>query len=191
MHPVCVASAAWVLAKASSNVPFYVAGGALVGWALVMVIAGMRRPDFPGSAVRARAIMVGSLALVAATMTAAVLTASEEAEEEPGRAAATPTSPAAGSASVLKLAADPGGKLAFDTTKATVKAGAVTISLSNQSALPHNVTIAAGSKTVASTKTIQRGTTTARAHLRPGTYVFYCSVPGHREGGMEGRLTVR
>jgi plastocyanin len=187
MHPVRVASAAWVLVEGSS-VPFYVAGCALVGWALVMVIAGLRRPDFPRSAVGARAIMVGSVALVAATMTAAVITAGEEEPERPARAA---TSPAAGSASVLKLAADPGGKLAFDKTEAAVQAGEVTISLSNDSPLPHNVVIAADSRTVATTKTIQRGSTTARATLRPGTYVFYCSVPGHREGGMEGPLTAR
>ena len=33
-------------------------------------------------------------------------------------------------------------------------------------------------------------TTEASAELEPGEYAYYCAVPGHREGGMEGTLTV-
>ena len=35
------------------------------------------------------------------------------------------------------------------------------------------------------------GTSRVRASLKPGKYEFYCSVPGHEDGGMKGTLTVK
>jgi plastocyanin len=109
--------------------------------------------------------------------------------------AATPTTssstPAAASSS-LSLAANPEGQLKYNTTSLTAKAGNVSIDFTNTSPLGHNVTIeAAGGKIVAATPTFQGGSKTLTANLKPGTYKFFCSVPGHRMAGMEGTLTVK
>jgi plastocyanin len=93
---------------------------------------------------------------------------------------------------VLKLAADPSNGLKFDRTSLTAKAGKVTIEFTNNSQLTHNVTIASSSGAVlGATPTFQGGTKTLALNLNLGTYVFYCSVPGHRDAGMKGSLTVR
>jgi hypothetical protein len=64
-----------VLAAAKSKTPFYVAGGLLVVWALVLSLAiGLRRPDFPGNLRSQRAISLVSAVLVVITLTMAVAT---------------------------------------------------------------------------------------------------------------------
>jgi uncharacterized cupredoxin-like copper-binding protein len=52
------------------------------------------------------------------------------------------------------------------------------------------VAIEDGSETLAESEIVTEATTRATADLEPGEFVFYCTVPGHREGGMEGTLTV-
>src|SRR5690349_16579901 len=44
-----------------------------------------------------------------------------------------------GSGSTLKFEADPGGELAYTTTKATAKAGKVTVDFKNPQSLTHDV----------------------------------------------------
>jgi plastocyanin len=175
-----------MFAAAPSKVPFYIAGGLLVVWAVLLAAWGISHADFPGSPSRARLVMLTSFMLVAATMTAAVVTGGEEAEEHPAETGAAP--PATGR--TLALGADPAGALRFDKTRAAVLPGRVTVRLTNDSTVEHNVTIAQGSKTLAATKTITESTDTLALELAPGDYVFFCSVAGHRESGMEGTLTV-
>lgn len=31
---------------------------------------------------------------------------------------------------------------------------------------------------------------TKKVELKPGTYTFYCNIPGHEQAGMKGKLTV-
>ena len=94
------------------------------------------------------------------------------------------------SATTLKLAADPAA-LAFDKDSLDAKAGNVTIDFDNPSAIPHNVVIEEDGKELAGFEPITEGEESETADLKAGTYTFYCSVPGHREAGMEGTLTVK
>jgi plastocyanin len=97
-----------------------------------------------------------------------------------------------GAAQVLKLAADPSGALSYDTTTLTAHPGKVTIVFTNSAPLEHNVTVSssAGSD-VGATPTFSGGTKSLTVDLKAGTYTFFCSVPGHRQGGMQGTLTVQ
>jgi plastocyanin len=104
----------------------------------------------------------------------------------------TPATTSEAASSKLSLAANAEGQLKYNTTSLTATAGNVSIDFTNTSPLGHNVTIeAAGGKIVAATPTFQGGSKTLTANLKPGTYKFFCSVPGHRMAGMEGTLTVK
>jgi uncharacterized cupredoxin-like copper-binding protein len=96
-----------------------------------------------------------------------------------------------GGGAALAFEADPAGGLAYTTTEASAKAGKVTIDFNNPQSLTHDVAIEdSGGETVGKTDLIASEETSTTVNLKPGKYTFYCSVPGHREAGMEGTLTV-
>jgi uncharacterized cupredoxin-like copper-binding protein len=143
------------------------------------------------------------LALVLASVALVACGGSSNSSEETGATATTGAEEAgatggegnggsSGGSSTLQFEADPNGQLAFTTTKATTKAGKVTIDFKNPQALPHDVKIESSSgEEIGGTETVSEGSDSATVNLKPGTYTFYCSVPGHREAGMEGTLTVK
>jgi plastocyanin len=180
-------------ASEPSKVPFYLVGGVLVAWAVILSAIGLSRADFPGSPGRARAVMAISAVLVVGTVTSAVLTSSTHHHEaaakgpEPVPAAGPPP---AGGKSTLQVTADPTGQLKYEQTTLSASPGQVQIVFDNPSPVDHNVTITDGTKAIGATKTIAKGKTTAVVALRPGNYVFFCSVDAHRQAGMEGKLVV-
>jgi predicted ABC-type sugar transport system permease subunit len=73
MHAIALQLAP-VLAE-KSKAPFYVAGGVLVAWALIVSVGlGFRKPRFPDSAAGQRAVMAISIVLVLAAASTAVIT---------------------------------------------------------------------------------------------------------------------
>jgi hypothetical protein len=58
-----------------SHTAWYILGGLLALWAVVLSAIGLKRPDFPGNDGAARVVWLISFVLMAAAMTAAVATA--------------------------------------------------------------------------------------------------------------------
>jgi plastocyanin len=100
--------------------------------------------------------------------------------------ATTTSAPGAASPTTLKLTSPADGSLRFDQTHLTAKAGAISLSYTNPSSIPHGIAIESATGSIVS----GGGTSTATITLKPGTYTFYCPVPGHRQAGMVGTITV-
>jgi plastocyanin len=121
-------------------------------------------------------------------------TATSSAAAGTGTGAGATSSAAApgGGSGNLTIAANPSGQLSFDKKTLSAKAGKVTITMTNMSPVGHNITIQQGTSgsVLGSTPTFTGGSKSVTVNLKAGTYTFFCSVPGHRAGGMVGTLTV-
>jgi mono/diheme cytochrome c family protein len=99
--------------------------------------------------------------------------------------------PAVAKDGVLEIAADPNGRLAYVTDKATAPPGPLRIDSPNDSQVDHNIALELEGGDEIGEVVKDGGVSTINVDVKAGTYTFYCSVPGHREGGMEGELTVK
>lgn len=79
--------------------------------------------------------------------------------------------------------------LAFVADEVTVEAGTITLRSVNPQGLPHNIAID-NPDPVEGEVVMDGAVSEITVDLEPGTYEYYCSVPGHRQGGMKGTLTV-
>jgi uncharacterized cupredoxin-like copper-binding protein len=117
-------------------------------------------------------------------------TTTEPAATEPATTETTTTGEGGGGGTV-EQAADPSGALEFEKKSLTAPTGAVTFEFTNDSSTPHDFVVEQDGQDIAKTEVISESSDTAKGTLEAGDYTFYCSVPGHRQAGMEGTLTAK
>lgn len=108
--------------------------------------------------------------------------ASEGGEQQPPQASET----------ALDVSSPEDGSLVFEPSGLEAKPGNLSLTYTNPSPVQHNVAVeTADGSTLGETPIFADGEETLElSSVAPGKYVFYCAVPGHREAGMEGDLTV-
>ena len=133
-----------------------------------------------------------SSSAAAAPTTSSTSTPAETTSSTTSSTPASGGTSSAGASSNVSLEANREGQLEYNTKSLTAKAGKVSIDFTNMASLMHNVTVESSSgQKLGETPTFSGGSKTLTLSLKPGTYKFFCSVPGHRQAGMEGTLTVK
>ena len=178
---------------------FFVIGIILVAVAVLIAFVGIRRAEkFPPN----RGVMLGVIvlfaAIVATTMAFAVVKANDEQKARDKKLAAeegtTTTSASApgGKVTDLSVSSPASGALVYQPNGLTAQPGNVSITFDNQSQVPHSIAVAtANGNVLGQVQPFTNGKQTVNLNnLQPGKYVFYCTVPGHRQAGMQGNLTV-
>jgi len=175
---------------------FFVIGGVLVAAALIVSFVGIRGVEkFPPN----RGVMVGVIALfvaiVATTMAFAIVKAVDEQDSRNKKLAeeeGTTSTTASGPVQTLNLSSPADGSLVYTPDGLQAKPGNVQIDYDNPGPIAHSVAVAtANGNVIGQTQPAAGGKQTLNLNdLKPGKYVFYCTVPGHRQAGMQGDLTV-
>jgi len=91
----------------------------------------------------------------------------------------------------ITIPADPSGALAYTFASAQARPGQLTMLSPNRSSVPHNIAIEGGGLDEKGPVVQGGGVSEIGPTVKAGEYTYYCSVPGHREGGMVGKLIVK
>ena len=172
----------------------------LAGFAAVFIVFALAssflfpryRPQYPAG--RLGWFIVVTLVLFGGMLAAVEIFGRESeekaaAENEPTAPSTTPTTAAGGGAAQTVQVSEKEFKISLPST--TLRPGSYTFDLSNDGKQPHDLTIQGPGVNKAHTPVINGGQhTTLKVKLAAGEYDFYCSVPGHKQLGMDVKVKV-
>jgi len=150
------------------------------------------RPSYPAG--RLGWFIVVTLALFIGMLAAVEIFGAEPAEKaaaenEGSSSSSTSSTTASGGAGQTVQVSEKEFKITLPST--TLKPGSYTFDLSNDGKIQHDLTINGPGVNNAKTPLINGGQhATLKVKLTAGTYDFYCSVPGHKQLGMDVKVKV-
>jgi len=189
----------------AQKVGFGLAVAGFAGFSLVVSMLVPRyRPQFPGRGLRV--FVVTCLLLFVGMMCTVIFVARESSEAEAGGEETTaettaPSTTATTQTSTTQTATTATTQAAQNVVaretefkialpKIAVHAGRVTFDVQNDGKIPHDLVVE-GNGIEEKTPLLDAGESkTLSVDLKPGTYDVYCSVPGHKQAGMDLKLTV-
>jgi uncharacterized cupredoxin-like copper-binding protein len=166
------------------------AAAGFAGFSLIVSMVVPRwRPQFPG---RGLPLFLVVCVLMFFGMLTAVFVLGKEPPESKaagGEATSTQTTETqAGPAVQTVQVSEVEYKIRLPET--TLKAGKYTFEVKNDGKVPHNLVVQ-GTGVQESTSDLAPGKSESlTVELKPGTYDFFCSIPGHKQLGMDQKVTV-
>jgi uncharacterized cupredoxin-like copper-binding protein len=177
-------------------------GLAVLGFAgfslIVSMVVPRWYPQFPGRGLRV--FLVTCVLLFVGMMCAVIFVARETSEAEAKgnepttteqtRTQATSTQSTTTTASAPKAVTATETEFKIALPSSTIAAGSYSFDVKNDGKIEHDFVIK-GNGVDEKTPTIGAGeSATLDVDLKPGTYDVYCSIPGHKQAGMDVKLTV-
>jgi uncharacterized cupredoxin-like copper-binding protein len=164
------------------------AAAGFAGFSLIVSMLVPRwRPQFPG---RALPLFLVVCVLLFVGMLAAVEIFGKESESEAagGETSAQTTTGQTGPTVQTVQVSEVEFKIRLPET--TFKAGKYTFEVKNDGKIPHDLVVN-GAGVEKATPLLSPGKSDSlTVELKPGSYDFFCSVPGHKQLGMDQKVTV-
>lgn len=175
-------------------------GLAVLGFAgfslIVSLLVPRWYPQFPGRGLRV--FLVACVLLFVGMLSAVIFIARESSDaeakgNEPTSTEATTAAPTTTTSVSTKLVSEvPVSETEFKIAlpSKTVQAGSYSFEVKNDGKIDHDFVVK-GNGVDEKTTTIAAGdSATLMVDLKPGSYDVYCSIPGHKQAGMDAKLTV-
>jgi hypothetical protein len=168
------------------KIALIVAAGVFIGFSLVSAFVMPRRnPDFPG---RGAGIYYVVTVLLFIGMIGSIEVFGAEGPETASSAVAETTGPDRGTIQVSERE----WRIVLPaSTATTLRAGVYDFHVVNKGQQVHNLTVDGPQVDKAHTPNLQPGQSAdLKVKLVAGSYDLYCSIPGHKELGMDAKLLV-